>query len=111
MRKQKKLKVLLPSFDLSKEIDLTPIDEQKSLLELLLKQKIPIHHSCGGNGLCGTCRVLIESKSEPVKSIPMGPFEQEFWQSHGYSPTHPERLSCQIPIEALPNQCVVRLII
>ena len=39
-------------------------DSEPNLLDLALKNKIDLDHSCGGGGSCGTCRVKIVSGLE-----------------------------------------------
>lgn len=63
--------------------------KRQSILSLLLKHKIPVDHSCGGNATCGTCVIQIcegelNSKNE---------LETEFSEERGLNPS--ERLSCQ----------------
>jgi len=36
-------------------------DNENTLLDVLLKNKIPVDHSCDGNGTCGTCRIFVKS--------------------------------------------------
>ena len=69
-----------------------------SLLDLALKHKIPIDHSCGGSGSCGTCRVVIVSKADSLG--PMNFIEEAMAKARGFASD--ERLSCQIePIDGL----------
>lgn len=68
-----------------------PADGQRSLLEILLKNKIDIGHSCGGMGSCGTCRVIIEDGLDRLG--PRCEVESELAEEYGYGPK--ERLSCQ----------------
>lgn len=74
------------------------VDESETLLELALKNKIPVPTSCGGAGTCGACRVFIEAGSEQLP--PRNEIEKELAEARGYL-SH-ERLACQIPaIEGL----------
>ena len=67
------------------------LSHEQTLLEALLNQKIPIAHSCGGNGTCGTCLCTIDSKYElPEKDD----LEKEMSEDRGFHKN--ERLACQI---------------
>jgi 2Fe-2S ferredoxin len=61
------------------------------ILQQILDMKIPISHSCGGNGTCGTCRVIILGGSENLS--PREELETEFAESRNFSDS--ERLACQ----------------
>lgn len=69
-----------------------------SVLELALKHKIPIDHSCGGSGSCGTCRVRILKCQDHLE--PMNFVEESMAKSRKFAPD--ERLSCQTePVDGL----------
>jgi len=51
---------------LSLEIDSGP--EPVNLLSLLGRHRVPLARSCGGDGVCGTCRLRIEGKDLPAIS-------------------------------------------
>lgn len=77
-------------------------DKADNLLELLLNNKVDVFNSCGGNGTCGTCRVIIEENLE--KLPPRNEIELEFADMRRFEKN--ERLCCQIkPIDGL----VIRL--
>lgn len=61
----------------------------KSLLEGLRSAKIPVPFSCGGEGICTTCRVIITSGEATERTE----LESERAQERGYEEN--ERLSCQ----------------
>jgi ferredoxin len=74
------------------EVPLSPV---VSVLNLLLREGIPIPHTCGGKALCGTCRVRVVpemGKSDPVNGI--GPREAQRLGALNLGP--PYRLACQI---------------
>jgi ferredoxin len=74
------------------EVPLSPV---VSVLNLLLREGIPIPHSCGGKALCGTCRVrVVSDKGKPAPINGMGPREAERLGSLHLDP--PYRLACQI---------------
>jgi len=66
----------------------------QSVLEALTDAKFKMNSSCGGNGTCGTCRVLVSSESVIVPK--MNDIETEFWSDRGKKAE--ERLSCQIEV-------------
>ena len=70
-----------------------PLSPELTLLEGLLQACIPIDHSCGGFGTCGTCKVVVNKDS--VFLLPERDFlEQEMATERGLSKL--ERLACQI---------------
>lgn len=68
------------------------MNENDSLLELCIKHKIDINHSCEGMGSCGTCRVLIDEGLDGLP--PRNEIEQEMADDRGFEPR--ERLACQL---------------
>jgi 2Fe-2S ferredoxin len=70
-----------------------PIDQAESVLEVALRNGIPLNHSCGGMGSCTTCRVIVQSSSEalPVRNE----LEQDLAEMRGFADN--ERLACQLP--------------
>lgn len=75
-----------------------PVDKNCTVLELAIKKHLPIEHSCGGSGSCGTCHVFIKSGLE--KLGPKNELEQSMDEDRGFAPN--ERLACQIhPVEGL----------
>ncbi len=73
-----------------------PIGKGKTVLEVALKNKIPIFDSCGGMGTCTTCLVVVETEiAQPRTEI-----EQEMAEMRKFSRF--ERLSCQLePFDGL----------
>ncbi|MBX2995504.1 MAG: (2Fe-2S)-binding protein [Bdellovibrionaceae bacterium] len=63
----------------------------QTILESALKAKVPLDHTCGGFGTCGTCRVKVVEGLE--KLGPRGELEAEIAQDRGFKPE--ERLACQ----------------
>lgn len=74
------------------QIPVTPKELSRSLLDLAVRNKIPLNHSCGGGGSCGTCRVLVRQGGERLE--PRGEVEQAMADDRGFAPH--ERLACQI---------------
>jgi 2Fe-2S ferredoxin len=69
-----------------------PFDRESSLLELLLKNKIEIDHSCDGNGSCGTCKIFVKSN---LKDLPPRN-EVELERATDLNFSEDERLACQL---------------
>lgn len=71
--------------------------KEETILEIALKARLKINHSCGGMGTCGTCRVIIESDSEcDLEKLPgRNEIEAEMAESRGFDEN--ERLACQTP--------------
>ena len=40
------------------------VDRGQSVMDAAMKGKIILPHKCGGHGSCGTCKVLVESKTD-----------------------------------------------
>lgn len=70
-------------------------NKEEDLLELCLKNKIPISHSCEGMASCGTCRVIITSNPDDLH--PRNELEQEMADDRGFQAK--ERLACQLSLE------------
>jgi ferredoxin len=71
--------------------------EADNLLQLAIKKKIPISHSCEGMASCGTCRVLI---TQGVQHLPeRNSLEQEMSDDRKFAPE--ERLACQLELSQL----------
>ena len=62
-----------------------------TILEILNANKVSINQSCGGNGTCGTCRILVSQKSDFVceKS------DYEIEVSRELNVLENQRLACQ----------------
>jgi 2Fe-2S ferredoxin len=82
--------------DLNKNVSLSP---ELTLLEGLLEAGVPLEHSCGGFGTCGTCRVFVAPASLPTL-LPREGVELEMAKDRNFSAE--ERLCCQIhPVSGL----------
>lgn len=94
MEKKQKLTFLM-------EGQIVQVSQGQTALESLLDADFPIDHSCGGNGTCGTCRVLVVEKLVDLAS--RNDIEAEIALERGFS-DH-ERLCCQIyPVQGLSLQ-------
>lgn len=75
-------------------LDITcKIDDAESVLEVALKNKIEISHSCGAMGSCTTCRVIVLSSVTDLP--PRNELEQDIADMRNFKPE--ERLACQLP--------------
>ena len=62
-----------------------------SLLEIAIRERLPLSHSCEGNASCGTCRVVILNDVELPERNEL---EQDMAIDRGFKPQ--ERLACQV---------------
>lgn len=79
----------------TEEKQLTPTNSS-NLLEVCLKNKIPISHSCEGMASCGTCRVIITQGEEKLPE--RSDLEKEMAQDRKFN--FQERLACQLEVHA-----------
>lgn len=77
-----------------------PFKEGDSVLDVALRNKIPLGHSCGGMGSCTTCRIFVENSVEELNE--RTEVEREITEGRGFAEN--ERLSCQL--EASPGLIV-----
>lgn len=85
------------------------IDNHETVLPIALSGELPLSHSCGGMGSCGTCRVLVRSSLENLN--PRTEVEQEMADARNFLPN--ERLACQLEPKAdliveIPHQRVTK---
>ena len=66
--------------------------DEASVLDVALKNKIDLSHSCGGMGSCTTCRVIVVS--DPTSLSPRTELEAEIAETREF--TERERLACQL---------------
>ncbi len=67
------------------------VDPKKTLMQNLLDQGIQVASSCGGDGICGKCRMRVFT---PGELPPPSDLEKKTLQKNGGEPG--ERLSCQL---------------
>jgi 2Fe-2S ferredoxin len=67
-------------------------EEGSNLMKALLNAGLPVASSCGGDGICGKCRITILTGMEHL-SLPSGQ-EQFLAKKLNFKAT--ERLSCQV---------------
>ena len=66
-------------------------DEGTSILEAALSSGVPVYHTCGGNGSCSTCRVIVLKGAENLSPVE----EAEAEVLDAFDLKSPFRLSCQ----------------
>jgi len=66
--------------------------EGDSILEVALKNKIHLHHNCGGVCACSTCHIYIDRGEELVEEITD---REEDFIDRARNPRLNSRLSCQ----------------
>lgn len=70
------------------------LDPQKSLMDNLLKNGIQVASSCGGDGICGKCRMRVFTPGELASPSDL---EKSTLEKNGAEAG--ERLSCQLFLE------------
>ncbi len=76
--------------------------EDQTVLDVAVRNKIALNHTCGGNGTCGTCLVEVVEGLEQLE--PRNEIELEMATDRGFS--NSERLACQT---SLANGLTVRI--
>lgn len=79
-------KIDLPQLQRSLEVQ-----PNKTVMQHLLEAKIPVASSCGGEGVCGKCKVIVLSSDSTLTA----PTETEKLTSRRLKIQKGERLSCQ----------------
>ncbi|MDG0815007.1 2Fe-2S iron-sulfur cluster-binding protein [Bdellovibrio svalbardensis] len=67
--------------------------QDETVLNVAIRAGLPIDHTCGGFGTCGTCVVFVRAGLENLP--PRNEIEAEMAQDRGF--LKEERLCCQIP--------------
>ena len=81
------------------------VSHDTSLLELLIKDKASINHTCGGYGTCGTCVVTIDGAHILSER---NNIEFEMATDRGFAEN--ERLACQVlASEVIENKLSVKI--
>ena len=70
------------------------LDPKKTIMQNLLDHGIPVASSCGGDGICGKCRMVVYSTGpiEPCSDLE----KKTLSRNHAAAG---ERLSCQLYLE------------
>ncbi|MCJ8276970.1 MAG: 2Fe-2S iron-sulfur cluster binding domain-containing protein [Bdellovibrionales bacterium] len=70
------------------------VDPKKTLMDNIIENNIPVASSCGGDGICGKCKMKIMATSELQ---PLSELERRTLEKNQGEPN--ERLSCQIHLK------------
>ena len=73
------------------EVNVEVSHKSCTVLEAALSEGIEIDHTCGGNGTCGTCRIVVEAGLDKIGE--RNEIEKEMAEDRGFAPE--ERLACQ----------------
>lgn len=83
---------------LPEDTDVLVSHEDHTVLDVAVRARISINHTCGGNGTCGTCLVEICESQEELS--PRTDVEREMAEERNFEKK--ERLACQIaPVKGL----------
>lgn len=74
-------------------------EEGQSLARAIERGGVDISHRCGGQARCTTCRVVFASPEPPQNETERASLDEDGVLGQF-------RLSCQIPIESLPDETV-----
>ena len=67
--------------------------KDESVLDVAIRNKVNLDHTCGGSGTCGTCRIFV---IEGMQNLPpRNELESEMAEDRQFASN--ERLACQIP--------------
>lgn len=70
-------------------------EEGTNLMQALLKAGLPVASSCGGDGICGKCRITVHAGMEHLSL----PESQEQFLAKKFNFKANERLSCQVHLK------------
>lgn len=77
-------------FFIDEQMELRVHDPTCSILDVALHHGLSLDHSCGGNGSCGTCRIIVDN----VNCLPpRNEIEREMAEDRQFDEN--ERLACQ----------------
>ncbi len=77
-------------------VTLTNIGAGDSLLEILLDNKIELHHNCGGVCACSTCHLYVESGDDYIEELSD---REEDFIDRAVNPRINSRLGCQCVLQ------------
>ncbi len=78
-------------------VTLNNIGAGDSLLEVLLDNKIELHHNCGGVCACSTCHIYVESGEEFIEELSD---REEDFIDRAVNPRINSRLGCQCILQS-----------
>jgi 2Fe-2S ferredoxin len=87
-------------------ITLEGVEEGQSLLEVLLKNDIELHHNCGGVCACSTCHLYVERGDSHLEEITD---REEDFIDRAINPRLNSRLGCQCLLIDKKGEVEVRL--
>ncbi|WP_413576332.1 2Fe-2S iron-sulfur cluster-binding protein [Bdellovibrio sp. HCB290] len=80
--------------------------KDRSVLDVAVREGLPLNHTCGGFGTCGTCRVFVREGLE--KLPPRNDVELEMSEDRGFA--NFERLACQTePVDGLVCEIPIKV--
>ena len=80
--------------------------EDDSILEIALKNKIHLHHNCGGVCACSTCHIYLQSGENFVEELNE---REEDFIDRAKNPRLSSRMSCQCVLQ--PGNGILEVII
>lgn len=78
------------------------VSEPGNLLLILRTHKVPIASSCSGEGVCGTCGIVVEGDGVP----PVGKHEARLLAQLSQSPKH-SRMACLVDVPVASKTWVI----
>ena len=73
-------------------VTLTNIESDQSLLEVVLKNDIELHHNCGGVCACSTCHLYVQQGEDFIEELSD---KEEDFIDRAINPRINSRLGCQ----------------
>ncbi|MES0491221.1 MAG: 2Fe-2S iron-sulfur cluster-binding protein [Leptospirales bacterium] len=90
-------KKLIEVKDINGAVKAVPILPEKSAMEAIVKAKLKMEASCGGECSCSTCHVLVDPAD--LSRLPEPTVEEQEMIDYAYNPQHNSRLACQIKLD------------
>lgn len=87
-------------------VALENIEADQSLLEVLLKNDIELHHNCGGVCACSTCHIYVQSGEEHLEELSD---KEEDFIDRAVNPRINSRLGCQCVLLDGDGEVEIRL--
>jgi 2Fe-2S ferredoxin len=70
-------------------------EKGESVLEIAIRNDIPLEHNCGGNGACTTCHVIVKEGMENLSEMEE---DEEDMLDRAKGLTLTSRLGCQVRV-------------
>ncbi|UAY50766.1 2Fe-2S iron-sulfur cluster-binding protein [Ferruginibacter albus] len=87
-------------------LTLSNVSSNQSLLEVALKNRIELHHNCGGVCACSTCHLYVEQGEDLVEELTD---REEDFIDRAVNPRLNSRLGCQCVLQPGNGNIVVTL--